>query len=142
MKRVQVLEDGTVPTKEARNWRIGKELQDRGALPSEDGDFVRKYNAMHEETILSSWLMEDDESTREEENRSGKREVERGGESGGQKKVCVCVSVLLGLFWVFCLGGVVGGLGVHCGCSSGGSYGSSVCVCLRGRLGCLFLLCR
>ena len=35
-----------------------KRLQDRGALPREEGDVIREYNAMHEENFLSSWLRE------------------------------------------------------------------------------------
>ena len=31
-------------------------LQDRGALPEEEGDVVREYKAMHEDNFLSSWL--------------------------------------------------------------------------------------
>ena len=110
LKRFQVLEDGSVPAKEAKNWRIerrrrritGKEyrtllnefeveglmaqtglwnlarekrLQDRGALPSEEGGVNRKYNAMHEENFLSSWLKEDLVGKEE-----GKEEVKRKGE--------------------------------------------------------------
>ena len=33
-----------------------KMLQDRGALPEEEGDVVREYRAMHEENFLSNWL--------------------------------------------------------------------------------------
>ena len=42
-------------------WNLAKEkrLQDRGALPREEGDVIREYNAMHEENFLSSWLRED-----------------------------------------------------------------------------------
>ena len=31
-------------------------LQDRGALPKEEGDVVREYKAVHAENFLSSWL--------------------------------------------------------------------------------------
>ena len=31
-------------------------LQDRGALPKEEGDVIWEYEAMHEEKFLSSWL--------------------------------------------------------------------------------------
>ena len=42
-------------------WNLAREkrLQDRGALPEEEGDMVREYKAMHEENFLSSWLKED-----------------------------------------------------------------------------------
>ena len=88
LKIIQVLEDGRVPAKEARNWRIEgqkkitrKEYQsllnkvemeglmaqkriveimwERGALPKEEGDAIRDYKAMHEEKFLSGWLRED-----------------------------------------------------------------------------------
>ena len=94
LKRIQVLDDGRVPAKEARSWRIEgqktritrkghqrllskveiegfmsqkglwnlvreKVLRERGALPKEEGDVIRKYKAMHEENFLSSWLRED-----------------------------------------------------------------------------------
>ena len=65
-----------------------KRLQDRGALPREEGDVIREYNAMHEENFLSSWLREDligeeerrkeDKRIREEFNRKRKREGEEG----------------------------------------------------------------
>ena len=38
--------------------RKRKMLQDRGALPREEGDVVREYNATHEKNFLSSWLRE------------------------------------------------------------------------------------
>ena len=42
-------------------WNLAREkrLQDRGALPREEGDVIREYNAMHEENFLRSWLRED-----------------------------------------------------------------------------------
>ena len=33
-------------------------LQDRGEMPNEEGDAVREYKAVHEESFLSSWLRE------------------------------------------------------------------------------------
>ena len=41
-------------------------LQDRGAMPKEEGDIVRKYKAMHEDNFLSSWVREDVEGIVEE----------------------------------------------------------------------------
>ena len=136
LKRIQVLEDGRIPAKEVRNWKIEgqkrritwkeyrilsndfemggsisqkslwnvareKMLQDRGALPKEEGDIVRECKAMHGDNFLSSWLREDVEGTeerrkkmdkeaREEESRSGKREGEKGEEEAvGVKRRCV-----------------------------------------------------
>ena len=40
-------------------------LQDRGALPKEEGDVIGEYKAMHEENFLSSWLREDGEDKKE-----------------------------------------------------------------------------
>ena len=52
--------------------------EERGALPKEDGDLLRGYQAMHEENFLSSWLRENVEGEEEErerlnEGKSGKR---------------------------------------------------------------------
>ena len=79
-------------------WKIAKKrmLEDRGALPREDGDMLRQYQAMHEENFLGSWLRLDAEGkveemerlikeAKEEESKSGKKEVEGGGE-----RICAC----------------------------------------------------
>ena len=125
LKRIQILEDGRVPAKEAQIWRIEvkkrritwkeysrllnefelkggveesckrERLQDRGALPREEGDVIREYSAMHEENFLSSWLREDlfgkeegrkkeDKKIREEVKRMGK--VQRRRKEKGRKK--------------------------------------------------------
>ena len=41
-------------------WNLArnKMLQDRGALPKEEGDVVREYKATHEDNFLSGWLRE------------------------------------------------------------------------------------
>ena len=115
LKRIQVLEEGSVPAKEARNWKIqGQErrtsrkecqrllnkfemegfmaqkglwnldrekmLQDRGALPEEEGDIVREYKAKHEDIFLSSWLREDLVGKGKRKNR------EKKGWRGGKRK--------------------------------------------------------
>ena len=67
-------------------WNVAREkmVQERGALPKEEGDVVREYKTMHEVNFLSSWLREDvegieerkkdrEEKVREEESRSGWR---------------------------------------------------------------------
>ena len=61
-------------------WNVAREkmLQDRGALPTEGGDIVRGYKAVHEEKILSSWLREDVEGIEE-------RRTERGGQRRGKQ---------------------------------------------------------
>ena len=91
IKRIQILEDGRVPAKEAKDWKIEgkkrritrkeferlinefeleglmaqkglwnlareKRLQERGAMPEEECDVIREYNATHEDNFLSSWL--------------------------------------------------------------------------------------
>ena len=64
-------------------------LEDSGAPPREDGDFIREYKATHEDRFLISWLEEDlegeikecerlNKEAKEEESKSGKIEVERG----------------------------------------------------------------
>ena len=37
-------------------WNLAREqrLQERGAMPKEEGDVIREYNAMHEKNFLSS----------------------------------------------------------------------------------------
>ena len=83
-KRIQILEDGRVPAKEARGWKIEgktrrrlrnifeleglmaqkglwnlareKELQQRGAMRKEEGDVIRGCNAMHEENVFKQLI--------------------------------------------------------------------------------------
>ena len=66
-----------------------KMLQDRGALPKEEGNLVASTTPCMKKNILSSWLREDlkgiderskdmDNKTREEESRSGERRGENG----------------------------------------------------------------
>ena len=84
--------------KELRN--IAKRiLEDRGALPEEDGNELREYKAMHEENFLSSWLLEDVEGVKaeserrkedkQEESKNEKCEVEREGERIEIKRRCL-----------------------------------------------------
>ena len=63
-----------------------KDLEERGALPKEEGDASREYKAIHEENFLSSWLREDgrekeermvEVSNENEEERSEKEEKRR-----------------------------------------------------------------
>ena len=48
--------EGFMAQKKLRNLAISEALQDRGALPKEEGDTIRECKAMHEENFLSSWL--------------------------------------------------------------------------------------
>ena len=59
-------------------WNLAREnmLQDRGALPKEDGDVIGEYKAMHEENLLSNWLRKDGRTDREEEWRQKKKTKE------------------------------------------------------------------
>ena len=70
-------------------WNVVKKrmLEDRGALPKEDGNQLREYKVMHEESFLSSRLREDLEGRKaemqgwmkeagEDESKNVKREVE------------------------------------------------------------------
>ena len=60
-------------------------LEDRGALPKEDGDLLREYQAMHEENFLSSWLREDMEREEEERKRLNE-EAGRGRKQQWEKR--------------------------------------------------------
>ena len=52
------------------SWNFAsEELRERGALRKEEGDAVREYSVMHEETFLRSWSREDG---REKEERTAK----------------------------------------------------------------------
>ena len=53
-------------------------LEDRGAVPKEDGNFLRECQAMHEENFLSSWLREDVEGKEEEREKMNKEAKEEG----------------------------------------------------------------
>ena len=75
-------------------------LQDRGALPTEEGDVVREYKAMHEEQFLSSWSREDgkdkkernmvvDRETKEDVSKTRKREEKEENETVIVKRRCV-----------------------------------------------------
>ena len=59
-------------------------LEDRGAVPKEDGDLLREYQAMREENFLSSWLREDAEVRRGEGNmnKEAKAEESKSGKRG------------------------------------------------------------
>ena len=66
--------------------REKKVLRERGALPKEEGDAVREYKAMHEESFLSSWLREDGgEKEKRTVEMSGENE-ERDEEEKGKEK--------------------------------------------------------
>ena len=57
-------------------------LQDRGALPEEEGDVITEYKAMDEDNFLSIWLREDGEDKKER-----KLEVDKETEEEVSKKV-------------------------------------------------------
>ena len=119
LKRIQVLEDGRVPAKEATHGKIEGQkrritrkgyqrlfnkfemeglhgakrvLESRkkqsfarlSALPREEVDTIREFQALHEENFLSSWLREDGKGkTKREVEVEVDREVK---EDGGKKK--------------------------------------------------------
>ena len=66
-----------------RHVELGKRKNNEGKrkIPNEEGDVVRKCEAMHEEDFRSSWLREDEKS---EEER--KVEAEEKGEVEGEKR--------------------------------------------------------
>ena len=63
-------------------------LEDKGALPKEDGDLLWEDQTMHEENFLSSWLLEDVEGGEEERemNKEAKAEESGSGKRGGGRK--------------------------------------------------------
>ena len=66
-----------------------KALQDRGALPREEGDAIREFKAMHEENFLGSWLREDWKSKKKRSGirKSEKTKVKKEKEAGRKKKM-------------------------------------------------------
>ena len=51
-----VFGDVGVMVQKSRNIAKNMMLEDRGALPPKEEDFVRTHNAMHEENFLNSWI--------------------------------------------------------------------------------------
>ena len=88
---------GFMAQKRAMECGRRKMLEDRGALPKEDGDQLRKYKAMHEDNFLDSWPRENvqggkaemkewKEEAEQEESKSAKeRWRERRGENCDQE---------------------------------------------------------
>ena len=71
-----------------------KKLQDRGALPSEEGYVMRKFNERNKEKFFSSWLREDlvgKEERRKEDKEI--REVKRKERGKGEKEENETVTV-------------------------------------------------
>ena len=70
-------------------WIIAKRKM-RGALPREDGDLLREYQAIHEDDFLSSWLREDVEGKEEKKERLNKEAEEEKSQKwerrGGGRK--------------------------------------------------------
>ena len=64
-------------------WNLAREKrwQERGAMPEEEGDVIREYNALHEEHFLSGWLRDV-----EGEGESQRRWRKKGDERGGMEK--------------------------------------------------------
>ena len=60
-------------------------LQHRDALPREEGDMIREYNAMHEENSMSSWPRED--VVEKGERRKNDNERVREGEEREREKM-------------------------------------------------------
>ena len=60
-------------------------LQDRGALPREEGDAIREFKAMHEENFLGSWLRKDSKS-KTKEDQEVREDVGKKGEKGREKE--------------------------------------------------------
>ena len=86
-----------------------KRLQDIGAVPREEGAVIRKYNAMHEENFLSSWLREDlvgeEERIKKEDKKIGEEVKRKRKRAKEEKRTCwrilvICWTVILGLRWM------------------------------------------
>ena len=63
-----------------------KILRERGELPNEEGDAVREYKAVHEETFLSDWMREDGRGKEERKAKVDKNEEERGEKRKREKE--------------------------------------------------------
>ena len=88
-KRLQAeFEEGFMAQKGLWNIAKKRQLDDRRALPKEDGELLREYQAMHEENFLSSRLRKDVER-KEEERKRLNEEAER--EEGKSVKIEVRV---------------------------------------------------
>ena len=68
--------EGFMAQKGLWNLARNKALQEKGALPREEGDTIREYTAMHEEKFLSSCLREDGR-VRQKEKRKWTMKSER-----------------------------------------------------------------
>ena len=73
--------------KGSRNIPKKRMLEDRGALPKEDGDLLRENQAMHEGNFPSSWLREDVEREEEERKRLNKGAEEKEESNSGKRVV-------------------------------------------------------
>ena len=64
------------------SWNLArnKALEDKGALPREEGDTMREYKAMQENNFLSSWLREDGKGKTKREMEVDKEVTENKGE--------------------------------------------------------------
>ena len=84
-------------------WIIAKRKM-RGALPREDGDLLREYQAIHEDNFLSSWLREDVEGKEEKKERLNKEAEEEKSQKwekrGGGRKGRV--DILVESDWIVC----------------------------------------
>ena len=71
-------------------------LQDRGALPEEEGEVVREYKGMHVENFLSSWLREDGKNKEEiimdVDTETKKRDRQKEGKRRGERRERGCVN--------------------------------------------------
>ena len=71
-------------------WNLARDkmLQDRGALPKEEGDVIGEYKVMHEENYLSGWLREGGEGRLGNQRRGEHEEGKRRGEGRGPDGRC------------------------------------------------------
>ena len=72
--------------KDRRTLSKKRKLEDRGALPKEEGDLIIEYKAMHEENFLSSCLEDDTEGKLENVAKGIKKKTLIVGREGWKKE--------------------------------------------------------
>ena len=66
--------------------REREKLQERGAMPEEEGDVIRDYTAMHEDNFLCSWQREDLVEKEERKKKVNERIRECERSSGKERR--------------------------------------------------------
>ena len=97
LKRIQILEDGRVPAKEAKTGKLKEKKENNEERVSEAMKKVtpiREYQAVHEENFISSWLREGQRRQKKKRKKwirkSGKDVGKKRKESQREKKMSGC----------------------------------------------------